>query len=236
MIDFHSHILPGMDDGPRSVVESLDMLRSMLRQGVDTVVSTSHFYANDEYPGDFLKRRELAAGRLKEAMLFSEEIYPDVILGAEVLYFPGISEAEEIEQLRIENTRCILIEPPMAPWSEDMLDDIQYMGENMNLQPVIAHVDRYMSVLKDAALIDRVLRRNMIVQVNGTYFQNPKTKRAALKNLKAGKIQLIGSDCHNMASRPPDLGAARSVARMNRTEAEFQQLHRNAADLLMNRR
>ena len=46
MIDFHSHILPGVDDGPQNMEDSLSMLRSSFLQGVDLVVSTSHFYAN----------------------------------------------------------------------------------------------------------------------------------------------------------------------------------------------
>jgi len=233
LIDFHSHILPDVDDGPDTVQDSLIMLRRSFLQGVDAVVSTSHFYSQDEYPGEFLKRRNDAAAQLKQAMLFSPMVYPNVFLGAEVLYFPGISEADGIEQLRIENSRCILIEPPMAPWSEDMLDDIQQLRYNFDLIPMIAHVDRYMAMLKDNSLIDRVLRRNLLVQVNGSYFLNPETKKAAFGNLKSGKIHVIGSDCHNMDTRPPNLDRVRKLAGENRAEAEFQKLHKNAAALLM---
>ena len=119
---------------------------------------------------------------------------------------------------------------------EDMLEDIQQVGCNFDLIPIIAHVDRYMAVLKDQSLIERVLQRGMVVQVNGSYFLNPKTTKAALANLKAGKIQLIGSDCHNMDSRPPCLGMVRKLVRDNYAGAVFQTLHANAADLLMNRR
>lgn len=236
IIDFHSHILPGVDDGPETLGESLNILRESLLQGIDAVVSTSHFYADEEYPEEFLKRRNWAASKLEEAMLFSTEVYPKVILGAEVLYFPGISDADGIELLRIENSRCILIEPPMVPWSEDMLDEIQYMGENLKLQPIIAHVDRYMTMLKDDTLIDRVLQRKLVVQVNGTYFLNPKTQKAAFANLKAGKIQLIGSDCHNLDSRPQNLGSVKKLARANYVETELKKLRQNAEYLLMNRR
>lgn len=236
MIDFHSHILPGVDDGPETVEQSLYMLRSSFLQGVDAIVSTSHFYANDEYPQDFLKRRNAAMIQLQAAMLFSAEIYPEVILGSEVLYFPGISEAEGIEQLRIEHTRSILIEPPMAPWSENMLDEIKQLGKNFGLIPIIAHVDRYMTMLKDPSLIDRVRKRNLVVQVNGSYFLNPKSQEAAIKNLKAGNIQLIGSDCHNLDSRPPNLGAVRKLVKAKQLKTEFQMLRQNAVDLLRKRR
>lgn len=236
MIDFHSHILPDVDDGPDNVQDSLIMLQEAFRQGVDTFVSTSHFYSDEECPEEFLKRRDFAARELKQAMFYSPMVYPKVVLGAEVLYFPGISEADGIDLLRIENSRCILIEPPMAPWSEDMLDDIQQLRYNFDLIPIIAHVDRYMMMLRDDSLMNRVLQRKMLVQVNGSYFLNPKTKKAAFGDLKAGKIHVIGSDCHNMDSRPPNLPLVRRLARENWMEAEFQKLHRNAAVLLMDRR
>ena len=235
MIDFHAHILPGVDDGARNLEESLSMLRSSFSQGVDTIVSTSHFYGNEENPERFLERRNAAAEQLEDAMLFSAEIYPEVVLGAEVLYCPGISEAEGLEQLRIGNSRSILIEPPMAPWSEDMLEEIQQLGRNFHLTPVIAHVDRYMSVLQDTSLIDRLRKRDMVVQVNGSYFLNPKTRKAALQNLMAGKIQLIGSDCHNMDSRSPDLGQVRRLVRTGHAEISFKLLRENAISLLMDR-
>lgn len=235
MIDFHTHILPGVDDGPQRMEDSLSMLRGSFLQGVDAVVSTSHFYACDDYPDEFLKRRNRAAERLEEAMLLSTEIYPQVILGAEVLFFPGIGAAEGIDRLRIGNSRSILIEMPMMPWTEDMLDEVVELGRNFDLIPIIAHVDRYMSMLKDTTLIERVLQRELLVQVNGTYFLNPKTQKAAFENLKAGKIHLIGSDCHNLETRPPNLGAVRKLARANHADAEFQQLHQNAADLLTDR-
>lgn len=236
MIDFHSHILPGVDDGPATLEESLSLLRTGFRQGADLMVSTSHFYGFEEYPREFLERRNAAASQLRSAMLFSAEVYPKLILGAEVLFFPGISDAEGIELLRIGNSGSILIEPPMSPWTEDMLDEIQQLGKNWGLIPVIAHVDRYMNMLQDDSLIDRVRQRNMIVQVNGSYFLNPKTQKAALENLKAGKIQLIGSDCHNLDSRPPCLGQVRKWIRENHAQSAFQQLHQNAAELLMNRK
>ena len=56
MIDFHTHILPGMDDGASDAAESLAMLRTSYQQGVDTLFATSHFYADEEDPASFLKQ------------------------------------------------------------------------------------------------------------------------------------------------------------------------------------
>lgn len=232
MIDFHSHILPGMDDGAENLEQSLDMLRQSFLQGVDAVVLTSHFYGHEEDPRTFLRRRRESVRRLAEGMLCRAEVYPRVIPGAEVLYFPGIGTAEEVAELRIGNSRCILVEPPMEPWSETMLEEIRQLGENFQLVPVLAHVDRYMTLLRDRTLMDRALQKGLQIQVNGSYFLNPKTRKAAFANLKAGKIHVIGSDSHNLESRPPNLGQVRKLARDNDAQQAFAQLRRNAVRLL----
>lgn len=232
MIDYHSHILPRMDDGPQSVAESLEMLHQSFRQGVDVMVSTCHFYADEEDPKSFVERRNAAYLKLRDEMLTRAEGFPLIILGAEVLYFPGIAEANGVEQLTIGCRSTILVEPPMIPWTDSMLDEIMELGENLHCRPVIAHVDRFMNYLHDETLIDRVLAREMLVQVNGSYFLNPKTVKAAIRNLKNGKIHLIGSDCHNLTSRAPNLGQVRRLMREYRTESEFSILERNAESLL----
>lgn len=236
MIDFHSHILPKVDDGPDRVTESLTMLRRSFLQGVDLMVSTSHFYAHEEYPRDFLARRNRSFRALHEAMAMMPEVYPQIILGAEVLYFPGISDAEDIGSLMIGASKSILIEPPMAPWSDEMLDEIAQLGRNLDCTPVIAHVDRFMQMLGDNTLMDRVRQRNMLVQVNAEYFLNPKTVKAAIRDLKHGNIQLIGSDCHNLHSRSPNLGLVWEQAKAFGAESEFKMLHQNAVNLLRRRR
>lgn len=235
MIDYHCHILPQMDDGPDRLSECLTMLRRSKEQGVEVMVSTSHFYADEDYPAQFVERRNAAFRRLREAMGRNTESYPLIVLGAEVLYFPGISQAQDIEKLTIGSGRTILVEPPMVPWNDTMLDEIVELGENLHCRPVIAHVDRYMRMLKDKRLMDRVLERNLLVQVNASWFLDPGTVKTAVRNLKQGKIHLIGSDCHNLLSRSPNLGQARQQARAFGAEAEFEELRRNALRLLFPR-
>ena len=98
MIDFHTHILPGVDDGSKNVEESLLMLDSMKNQGVKTVIATPHFYANDESVESFLSRRNEAFSSLKKSLADG----PEIILGAEVRYYDGISRLEDLKKLRIE--------------------------------------------------------------------------------------------------------------------------------------
>ena len=111
----------------------------------------------------------------------------------------------------------------------------QQMGKNFGCVPVIAHVNRYMKMLRDNTLIQRVRERDMIVQVNANYFLDPKTVKAAIQNLKLGNIQLIGSDCHDLVNRAPNLLAARRQAKAFGAESAFNRLHQNAVDLLWGR-
>ena len=235
MIDYHCHILPKMDDGPDELSESLAMLRQSYQQGVEAMVSTCHFYADEDYPAQFVERRNTAFLRLREAMLRDTEAYPLIVLGAEVLYFPGISQAQDIEKLTIGSGATIMVEPPMAPWSDAMLDEVVQLGDNLNCKPVIAHVDRFMRMLRDERLIDRVLERELLVQVNAGYFIDPKTVKSAVRNLKKGKIHLIGSDCHNLTARAPNMGLARQQVKAFGAESEFNELRRNAVKLLFPR-
>ena len=200
MIDFHSHILPGIDDGSPDPATSLRMLAEMNRQGIDTVVATSHFYANRRTPEHFLFRR-LEAWEALSSRLPSDS--PKILLGAEVLYFPGISVAEEVRSLCLEGTPFLLVEPPMMPWTDTMLDEIELCGVNLRCVPVLAHVDRYMRLLRDGTLIDRALRRRLLVQVNASFFLH--------RGLEQGKIHFLGSDAHDIADRPPNIAWAADV-------------------------
>ena len=210
MVDFHSHILPEMDDGADSVETSLAMLRESSRQGVDLICATPHFYADEEDPKSFLQRRSEAYSRLREAMGDGKG-YPDILLGAEVLYFPGISVAEEMRELCLEGTFFLLVEPPMLPWTEAMLDEIEACVSSLHCIPVIAHIDRYMRLLNDPSLLDRVSERKMLIQANAAFFLHRQSRAAALDSLRNGRIHFLGTDCHDMVDRPPNLGDALDV-------------------------
>lgn len=213
MIDFHSHILPEMDDGSDSVAMSLEMLRESRRQGVDLICATSHFYADEEDPASFLACRNEAYAELLDAMGENSSAYPRILLGAEVLYFPGMSGAEELRGLRLQETPFLLIEPPMMPWSEMMLDEIESCGRTLNCIPVIAHLDRYQRFLQDNTLFDRVKDRRVLVQVNASYFLHRSTREDALRKLREDRFHFIGSDCHDLSGRRPNLGEAVRIIR-----------------------
>lgn len=210
--DFHSHILPGIDDGSASLEESLEMLRQMSRQGISRVVATPHFYGHQDSPRRFVARRQEAFRRLTEAVREHPEL-PEIRLGAEVYYFPGISECEELELLKLEGTPYILVEMPMAKWTDSMYRDLQGIREKQGLIPIVAHVDRYIAPFRTHGIPERLAKLPVLVQANASFFIARSTRSMALRMLKAGQIQLLGSDCHNLDSRAPRLGEAAEVIR-----------------------
>ena len=207
LTDFHSHILPGIDDGSTDVKMSLEMLRREKDQGIERVVATPHFYARYENPERFLQRRSRAEETLRRSMA-AEPDMPELLIGAEVRYFPGIAESEYLPKLMIQGTDSILIELPAAPWPEAMLRELIEIWERRGITPIVAHIDRYIRPFQTGGIPKLLQELPVLVQANGEFFLERSTARLAMKLLKADQIQLLGSDCHNLTDRKPNLAEA----------------------------
>ena len=179
IVDFHSHILPCVDDGSKSLEMSIEMLKMMAKQGVRHVVATPHFYPQSDTPERFLARRKEAEMALREEMRKYPDL-PTLSFGAEVYYFPGLSDSDSVSELRIDGKRCILI----------------------------AHIDRYIGRFRTYGIPRRLAQLPVLVQANAEFFLERSTASMALRMLKQGKIHLLGSDCHNLTTRKPNLGSA----------------------------
>ena len=204
MIDWHSHVLPQIDDGSRSLEESAELLTMLSAQGVNTVIATPHFYPNDESMSKFLERRALAYEKLASIL---NDSMPKVILGAEVSYYSGISHNEELSKLCIEGTRLLLLEMPFAKWTDHTIREIIERASRGDVTVVLAHIERYFDIQSEK-IFASLQEYGVIMQVNSSFFNRNTTKRKALKLLANGKIQLIGSDTHNVSTRPPTLSDA----------------------------
>lgn len=204
MIDFHSHILPKMDDGSRSTEESLAMLKVLSNQGIETVIATPHFNANDESVDSFIKRRADSYGKLKESV--QSEI-PDIKLGAEVRYYEGISRLEGIEELCVEGTNLLLLEMPFGRWTEYIVKELTDISCSGKVIIVLAHIDRYLKFQK-WSVFETLLENGVLMQLNASFINHFLNRRKAVWLLKSGAVQFVGSDCHNMAGRAPDIGKA----------------------------
>lgn len=203
MIDFHTHILPGIDDGSKTVSESVSLLRLEARQGIDTVFLTPHFYAEENSPVEFLKKR-YAAWRELEGYLWPE--LPKIRLGAEVQYFEGICTVEDVKHLKIIGTDYLLVEMPFHRWTDRMVEDVIDLNDRDDTQVVLAHIERYQE--KTTPAVWKQLRDcGVLMQSNVSFFENWKTKHQALSMLTRGEIHFIGSDCHSMRSRRPNWDA-----------------------------
>lgn len=207
VIDIHSHILPCMDDGSRSVEESLQMLRALKEQGIVSVAATPHFYGMKDSPQSFLQRRGEAAAALRQAM---EPELPQLLLGAEVYYFDGITGAQDLDLLKLENTGYLLLEMPFFPWTERMLHDILTLQSRNDTSVILAHVERYFPYQKKSVWA-ALCAEGVQMQCNAEAFLNWRTKRRALRMLHGGAVRFLGSDCHNMMARPPRMGEAAAV-------------------------
>jgi len=206
MLDIHTHILPNMDDGSRSLKQSMVMLRKEAKQGIDHVILTPHFYAHKDSPTGFLKRRKLAVSAIKQKASGRTKI-PKIIPGAEVAYFRGMGRVEDIERLCIRNTDAILVEMPFCRWDRRMLDDLFFMKESRGIRPILAHIERYMRY-QPLGTIRQLCEAGIWIQASASFFLSRRTSWLAMRMLKKRKIQFIGSDCHDTKDRPPNMGEA----------------------------
>lgn len=207
IIDFHSHILPGIDDGSADVQESIAMLRMEAEQGITHVIATPHFYAHSDSPGHFLEKRKKAEMLLREEMTKQDGL-PQVSIGAEVYFFPGISDSDIISQLTIHGESYILLEMPQSPWTDRMYREMADIRNKQGITPIIAHVDRYISPFRTHHIPERLEELPVLVQANASFFLHRSTRSMAMRMLRKGQIHLLGSDCHSITVRPPNLGKA----------------------------
>ena len=209
MIDWHTHILPGMDDGSHDVAESISMINMLVSQGINTVIATPHFYANDETVDLFLERRKKA---LELLMAELPEGPPEIKLGAEVRYYQGISRMTDLKALRIEGSKLLLLEMPMTGWTEYMIRELIELSGKSSIRIVLAHMERYLSLQKQAAW-ERIYDSGILMQANASFFTTLASKHKAISLMIEGKIHFVGSDSHNMTSRSPQIGKAYEVIR-----------------------
>ena len=222
--DFHSHILPNVDDGSRSVEESIALLRREAAQGIRRVVATPHFYAHHDAPERFFRRREAAWNRLREAMEAEPEL-PKVELAAEVHFFSGMSDSEVISQLTFPGKKYMLLEMPPAPWGESMYREMEAIYVKRGITPVIAHIDRYIAPLRTHGIPRRLAELPVLVQANGEFFLRRSTSHMALRMLREVRIHLLGSDCHDLQSRTPNLGAALELIVQRLGPSALREIH-----------
>ena len=205
IVDFHTHILPHVDDGSANVEMSLDMLRRQAEQSVRAVVATPHFYPRHDVPEAFLQRRADAMEQLRKS-LPSEA--PAVYVGAEVAYYHAMANSDALQTLCIGKSSYLMVELPGSSWTSQMYRELAEIKNNFGITPVIAHLDRYLRPLSRKRVISQLSALPVLVQLNAGAFLHRSTASVALRLLKEGKAHLLGSDCHDLTGRAPNMAAA----------------------------
>ncbi|MCD8371506.1 MAG: protein tyrosine phosphatase [Clostridiales bacterium] len=204
MIDVHSHIIPGVDDGSRTMEESVRMLISLAKQGFTGVIATPHY-----------SRREVLAdldGKAQDLEREIRQFFPDFSVwpGQETWYHDGLVERLQAgKAYTINHTRCVLVEfePEVAPGR--FLLGVRRLAE-AGYRPLIAHMERYLclrdeGLLRDAAGYGAWFQMNYD-SLSGRWYE--REVRRCRRLVQEGRIQCLGTDMHRLDWRPPETRAA----------------------------
>ena len=231
MIDIHTHVLPGIDDGSSDLNETALLLTEEKRQGVTTVVATPHFYAQKTSVASFLQKRE-AAWEQTCAWAQQQEGIPRILKAAEVYYFPGMGKAAALPQLTIEGTSVLLLEMPFAQWTKSVYQEVKEIIEKQKLTVLLAHLERFYEYQKDRSVLEAVLDLPVYVQINAGSLLDWGKRRLDKKILDTGLPVVLGSDCHNMRHRKPNLTEGREMIRRKWGDRILEQMDAAAQELL----
>lgn len=204
--DLHGHFLPGMDDGCKTVEEAIQVLGSSYAQGVRQMLATPHYYPIEPIAA-FLERREAAMQALSRQIEAEAQPLPQICLGAEVAYRPGLGYEEELDKLCLGSSRYLLLEMPFERWGDEVVRSVRNICSTKGITPIIAHIERYLSMQSRDTLMG-VLEQDVLVQMNAEHLLQFRSRRQGRKLLESGTVQLLGSDCHNMTTRQPNIGPA----------------------------
>lgn len=231
-IDFHSHILPGMDDGAGSVKTSLKMLETEKNDRINKVVLTSHFYRHKEDISSFLKRREKSYSVLSGAV--GEKNGMSFALGAEVYFYPSLASDPDFDKLCIEGTDYILLELPFEHFYDNFFIDFAAFMNRCSCRIILAHIERYLQFgnsLKELEKLtsfgDIICQMNCASITDSGFFK----QKTMLKMISGGFVQLLGTDAHNLDSRPPLFGKAEAVIKKKCGEDAFRRICGNGEEI-----
>ena len=210
MIDLHAHVLPGLDDGPRTASSALALLRQMADQGVTTVVATPHMRDGRYNVSVAQMNREVE--RLNQAVA-DEEVPITVLPGGEVALVPELAELVRDGDVPSLGSigRFVLVEMPfqnIPPGLRRALFEVQLQG----VTPILAHPERSFPVQRVPSILEPLVQAGALVQVNAASVVGKggrESERTALRLLDRGLVHVIASDAHEAKERPCYLGAAR---------------------------
>ncbi|MFR5876800.1 MAG: tyrosine-protein phosphatase [Eubacterium sp.] len=204
LVELHSHIIPAVDDGSKNIETSLKMIEKLQNQGAKKIVLTPHYYSDEISLDDFLRRRDNAFNALLNALPPGS---PTLIPAAEVYISKYLFNYDNLNELCIGNSSYALIEHPFSSsFDENDYNRLMNLYCDYGIKPVLAHIERYRALMEDQYILDEYIDMGCLTQVNiNSFSEAPRSIRKKLfKLLDSGHIHFIGSDCHNLDSRPPE--------------------------------
>ncbi len=208
MIDFHTHILPNIDDGSRSIEETFNLIKEAKNVGFEAIISTSHYI--EEYYETNAPEREVWINAIYEN-LQAKNIDINLYLGNEIYLSENIIKLlEEGKASTINDTSYVLFEMPLN--AEPMnLYDVIYEMMQYKLVPILAHPERYSFVQKEPELIYDLIEKGVLMQANfgsilGIYGE--KAQIIVRKFFESNMIHFLGTDVHRQNSIYPKVPEA----------------------------
>lgn len=209
LVDLHCHCLPGVDDGPETDAEALDLCRALVADGIKTVVATPHQLGFFERYADSQQIRRSVAS-LNEA-LGTNGVGLEVLCGAEIRIEPCVPQLLRQDKLMTlaDRQRYCLLEPPFdsLPDFRSALDELS----QMNIRGVLAHPERNSVIAADPDLVMQWSQYDLIFQITATSIlgdSGRRVKKAAWKLLNMPIRCIIATDAHGAQRRPPRLREA----------------------------
>lgn len=196
MIDFHTHILPNIDDGSRSIEETFNLIEEAQQAGFDKIVLTPH-YMEGYYETDVAEREVWLDAISKN--LFIKQFNGELYLGNEIYMSDNlISLLEESKASTINNTSYVLFELPLNAEPLNLYNIIYEMEKN-KIVPVLAHPERYSFIQKEPELLYDLVNKGVLLQSNygsiiGQY--GSKAKLLLRKMLQCKLVHFMGTDVH----------------------------------------
>ena len=234
--DIHSHLLPGIDDGSPDWETTMRMLKASRDAGVQEIIATPHYLPWHRH--NIAKKipelcRE-AETRAKRDLGIDIRIYP----GEELYYHRELPDAlAEGRALTLANSRSVLVEfPEQAAWS-----DLQFAAGQLGrsgYQMILAHFERY-GALRRPGRIDELLSMGVRIQsnigeMNGGFWNS--TRRWLIRQYREERIHFVGSDMHNLSTRPPIKASSLEWFQQNLPEGYRKKIfHDNALEIIRSR-
>lgn len=232
LVDFHTHILPAIDDGSSDVQESILMLKQIKSQNASTVIATPHFYANKNSVAQFCTNRMQSVQNLYDyASQQGESLDINLLLGAEVAYYDNISSNEDLDKLCIYGTNTLLLELPFNKLEHTIFNEVSLISIH-GITPVIAHCERYLKFKNGVDIFSKLISCGAYIQVNASFFSDAFTRNKAVRLLKNDLIHVLGSDTHGINIRKPNINLAVDVIEKRLSSAYIDQININSNNLL----